>query len=129
MASQLPTEDNGRPSAAHPAHPGIRYRKGSFEARIDYLLPAWPTFDVIAHELWSDGEGLSVNDSWFLGRGCDRDEAISHLLNRWEVFRVNYAPRATVKSIVDANWSGDDFPSLLEADGIPFAEIRKGGDR
>jgi hypothetical protein len=64
-----------------------KYCKGSIEARIDSLLPQFPSFDVIAHELWGDGEGgWSVNDSWHLGRDCDREETISHLGSRRAIF-------------------------------------------
>lgn len=103
------------------------YRKNSIEAKLDSLLPEYPSFDVIAHELQHDGESYSTNDSWFLARGCDREEAIGHLVNRWHVFKANYAPRARVRDLSDANWSGDEFPSLLEVDCIPFAEVRNGG--
>jgi len=100
-----------------------KYRKGSIEARIDALLPDWQSFDVIAHELWADTEGgWSVNDSWHLGRDCDREEAISHLTNRWHVFKANYNPRATIKSLTDASCSEDDC--LLESDYTAFAEVR-----
>lgn len=103
------------------------YRKGTLEARLDSLLPDWPSFDVIAHELWSDGEGgWSVNDSWRLARSCDREEAISHLRHRWEVYKANYCGSAKVSELEDTNWSGDEFPSLLEVRCIPFAEVRKG---
>lgn len=102
------------------------YRKNSIEAKLDSLLPQFPSYDVIAHQLTHDGCSWSVNDSWHLARGCDREEAISHLANRWHVFKVNYAPKARVRDLSDANWSGDEFPSLLEVDGIPFAEVRNG---
>lgn len=100
------------------------YRKNSIEAHLDSLLPDYQAFDVIAHELNHDGEGWSVNDSWHIGRDVDRETAISHLANRWEIFKLNYAPRAAIKNIQDANWSGDEYPSLLEVDCIPFAEVR-----
>lgn len=99
------------------------YRKGTLEARLDGLLPAYPSYSVIAHELWADSEGgWSVNDSWYLARSCDRDEAISHLRHRWEVFKANYHPSAKVKDLVDADCF--DGPCLLEVDCIPFAEVR-----
>lgn len=100
------------------------YRKGSIEARIDALLPNYPAFAVVAHELTNDGEGWSVNDSWYLARSCDREEVVSHLVNRWHVFKANYAPRAAAKNLENANWSGDEYPALLEVNCIPFAEIR-----
>jgi hypothetical protein len=100
-----------------------QYRKGSFESRIDELLPEYPSYAVIAHELWRDDGGWSVNDSWHISRSCDREDAICHLRNRWEVFKVNYAPRARVRDIEDVNWCGPEFPSLLEVDCIAFAEV------
>lgn len=103
------------------------YRKNSIEAKLDSLLPVFPSYDVIAHELQHDGESYSTNNSWHLARGCDREEAIGHLINRWHVFKANYAPKARVRDLTDANWSGDEFPALLEVDCIPFAEVRNGG--
>ena len=105
-----------------------QHRKGSIKAKLDELLPDFPSFDVIAHELLHDGESWSVNDSWHLARGCDREEAITHLANRWEVFKINYAPRAAIKNLTDANYSGSEFPALLEVDCIAFAEVRNGAD-
>ncbi len=105
--------------------PAQTYRKNSIEAKLDSLLPEYESFDVIAHELWADGDGgYSGNDSWHLARGCDRAEAIAHLANRWYVFKANYAPRAAIKDLSDANWGGDEFPALLEVNCTAFAEVR-----
>lgn len=104
------------------------YRKNSIEAKLDSLLPEYPSFDVVAHELLHDGESWSVNDSWRLAYRCDREEAIGHLVNRWHVFKANYAPRARVRDLCDANWSGDEFPALLEVNCLAFAEVRNGGE-
>jgi len=68
------------------------------------------------------------DEGGFHARGCDREEAISHLANRWAVFKLNYAPRACIKDLSDANWSGDEFPALLEVDCLAFAEVRNGGE-
>lgn len=106
-----------------------QHRKGSIEAKLDELLPDHASFDVIAHSLQHDGHGWSTNDSWHMARGCDREEAISHLASRWEVFKINYAPRAAIKNLTDANYSGSEFPALLEVDCIPFAEVRNGADK
>lgn len=117
--------DNADKSAASTART-VQYRKGSFEARVDALLPDWTSFDVIAHGLWSDGEGgWSVNDSWYMGRGCDREETITHLKHRWEVFKVNYHPKARVRDLSDAACD-EESPCYLEVDCIAFAEVRKG---
>jgi hypothetical protein len=117
----------GQKQIAEAAKP--KYRKNSIEAKLDSLLPQFPSFDVIAHELWADGEGsYSVNDSWHLARGCDREEAIGHLANRWQIFKANYAPKARVRDLTDENYSGPEFPALLEVDCIAFAEVRNGAD-
>lgn len=100
-----------------------QYRKGTLESKLDELIPEYPSYAVIAHELWRDDGGWSVNDSWYLSRSCDREEAISHLRNRWEVFKVNYHPKARVSDLEDGSW---DYESqcILEVNCIPFAEIR-----
>ena len=99
-----------------------KYRKNSLEARIDHILPEFPSYDVIAHELMGDGDGgWCVNDSWKMGRGCDREEAIEHLKNRWEIFKLNYHPRARVKDLDNV---GDEYGALLEVDCIAFGEVR-----
>lgn len=105
--------------------PKSTYRKGSFLARMDALLPEGEAFNVIFHELWADGEGgYSVNNSWYGARNCTREEAITHhLLYRWEVFKLNYLPRACVKDIQDVNWEEDE--NLLEVDCTAFATVRK----
>lgn len=98
-----------------------QYRKGTLESKLDELLPEYPSYAVIAHELWRDDCGWSVNSSWYLARSCDREEAISHLRGRWEVFKVNYLSNARVSDLIDM---GDDQGSILEVGCIPFAEIR-----
>lgn len=105
-----------------------QYRKGTLEHKLDEMLPVYPSYAVIAHELWGDGEGgWSVNASWFLSRSCDREEAISHLRHRWEVFKVNYHPKARVADLEDGSW---DYESqcILEVDCIPFAEVRNANE-
>lgn len=95
----------------------------------ELLAPYFPapdsTADVIALELWQDGDGgLSVNSAWFMQRDATLPETLEILRARWEVFKVNYAPRARVSDLGDANYSGPEFPALLECGCIPFAEIR-----
>jgi hypothetical protein len=102
-------------------HMTAQYRKNSLEARLEELLPHYPSYAVIAHELWGEDGGWSVNSSWYLSRSCNREEAISHLRHRWEVYKVNYHPKAKVKDLADM---GDDQGSILDVDCIPFAEIR-----
>ena len=101
----------------------LKFRKGGIGDKLNSLLPDYPSFDVIAHELTNDGEGWSVNDSWHLARGCDREEAITRLSYRWEVFKLNYAKRATVRRLNDSSYD-DESPCYLESDCTPFAEVR-----
>jgi hypothetical protein len=79
------------------------------------------TFDIIAHELWHDGDGWYTNSSWYLKRAADLPTVLEAARARWEVFKVNYAPKARVRDIVDA---GYDANLALDVDCIPFLEIR-----
>jgi len=79
------------------------------------------TYSVIAHELWSDGDGWSVNDSWYLSRNVDKAQVLQDARGRWEIFKVNYLPKARIK---DVTFDGDDSVIYLNVDGIPFLEIR-----
>ena len=99
-----------------------------FKEKMEELLPEWEAFDVIAHELLMDMDCWNVNDSWRIARNVDREDAISALHDRWHIFKENYAKQARIKDIEDANYSGEEYPSLLEVDCIPFAEIRNGGE-
>lgn len=101
----------------------MKYRKNSIEARLDALLPNWDKFDIIRHELWGESEGgWSVNSSSYMARGADREETISHLANRWEIFKLNYLPKARAKNIIDI---GDGDLVCLEVDCTAFCDVRK----
>jgi hypothetical protein len=95
----------------------------------EILAPYFPapdsTAEVVAFELWSEGDGgLSVNSAWSMRRDATLPETIEALRARWEVFKLNYAPRARVSDMDDANYSGPEFSALLECGTIPFAEVR-----
>lgn len=95
----------------------------TLEQKLEQMLPDWPAFDITFHELWGDGEGgWSVNDSWTPYRNQDRQETISHLRHRWEIFKLNYLPKARVKDLQDSGM-GDEV--CLEADCTAFATLRK----
>jgi hypothetical protein len=79
------------------------------------------SFDIIAHELIHDGEFYSTNTSWYLRRDADIPAVLEAARGRWEVFKVNYAPRARVSDIRDIGYDAD---LSLEVEGIPFLEIR-----
>ena len=79
-------------------------------------------FDVIAHELWGNSkEGFETNESWFIIRNADLSQVLEAARGRWEVFKVNYLPKARVCGITD---SGYDSTLSLEVDFVPFLEIR-----
>lgn len=79
-------------------------------------------FDVIAHELWGNSrEGFETNSSWFIIRNADLSQALEAARGRWEVFKLNYVPKARVSDIAD---TGYDSTLSLEVDCVPFLEIR-----
>lgn len=79
-------------------------------------------FNVIAHELWGNSrDGLSVNSSWFIAANADIAQVLEAARGRWEVFKLNYLPKARVSDISD---TGFDSTLSLEIDCIPFLEIR-----
>ena len=80
------------------------------------------TYDVIAHELWGNmKEGYMTNDSWHIARDADLSTALKAARGRWEVFKLNYHPKARVSDINDIGYDDD---ISLEVDCIPFIEIR-----
>ena len=79
-------------------------------------------FDVIAHELWGNSrEGFETNSSWYIATNADLAHVLEAARGRWEVFKVNYLPKARVSDIED--YSCDSCLSL-EVDCVPFLEIR-----
>lgn len=79
-------------------------------------------FHVMAHELWGEPEGgFSTNSSWYIATNADIDEVLEAARGRWEVFKVNYLPKAKVADIEDVAW-GDGLS--LEVDFLPFIDIR-----
>jgi len=80
------------------------------------------TFNVIAHELWRDEGGWSSNDRFRIATKVTRDEVPDIARGRWEVFKVNYAPRARVSDIEDIGYEAK-FGVMLEANFLPFLDI------
>ena len=79
-------------------------------------------FDVIAHELWGNSkDGFETNSSWYIKQNADLSQVLESARGRWEVFKVNYLPKAKVRDIQD---TGYDNTFSLEVDCIPFLEIR-----
>lgn len=80
-------------------------------------------FNVVAHELCGNSEeGFSTNSSWYISSNADIETVLESARARWEIFKVNYLPKACVKDIQDI---GFDDNLNLEVDCIPFLEIRK----
>jgi hypothetical protein len=78
-------------------------------------------FDVIAYELTHDGQGWSVNTPFRIASQVDLSGVMEAMRGRWEVFKANYSPRATVASLSDIG-EGSDYE--IEAEGIPFLQVR-----
>ena len=79
-------------------------------------------FNVVAHELWGNSqEGFEVNSSWYIATNADLSQVLEAARGRWEVFKLNYLPKARVSDITD---TGFDSTLSLEVDCIPFLEIR-----
>jgi hypothetical protein len=79
-------------------------------------------FDVVAFELWGNSQdGFETNSSWYIKTNATLNEALEAARGRWEVFKVNYLPKARVGDISD---TGFDSTLSLEVDCVPFLEIR-----
>jgi hypothetical protein len=79
-------------------------------------------FDVIAHELWGNSrEGFETNSSWYIATNADIETVLESARARWEIFKVNYLPKARVCDISD---TGFDSTLSLEVNCVPFLEIR-----
>jgi hypothetical protein len=79
-------------------------------------------FNVVAHELWGNSqEGFETNSSWYIATNADLSQVLEAARGRWEVFKLNYLPKARVSDISD---TGFDSTLSLEIDCIPFLEIR-----
>lgn len=96
----------------------------TLETKIAGLLPSvGETFDVWAYEMTHDGDGWSVNSRWKMARGVDRAGVLEAARGRWEVFKVNYAPKARVRDIEEVGYN--EYVSQIEADGLAFLEIQR----
>jgi hypothetical protein len=79
-------------------------------------------YNVVAHELWGNSEeGFSTNSSWYIASNADIETVLESARARWEIFKVNYLPKARVGDIQD---TGFDSTLSLEVDYVPFLEIR-----
>lgn len=79
-------------------------------------------FEVVAFELWGNArEGFDCNNAWHIARNADLAEVLESARARWEIFKVNYLPKARVSDIED--YSCDSRLSL-EVGCVPFLEIR-----
>ena len=80
-------------------------------------------FDVVAFELWGNSqEGFDCNNAWKIATNATLEQVLKSARARWEVFKVNYLPKARVCDISDIGFD-DDYLNL-EVDCVPFLEIR-----
>lgn len=84
--------------------------------------PECHTYKITSYDLTHDGEGWSVNYPFTIGSSVPLSEALETARARWEVFKVNYLPRARVSDIADIG-EGDVFE--LECDCTPFLQIER----
>lgn len=80
-------------------------------------------FSVVAYELWMYDEGWSTNGCWCLVDDAGLEEVLEAARNRWEVFKVNYAPKARVADIADEGCE-DDAVHLV-VDYLQFLSIKE----
>lgn len=91
-----------------------------FEQKLATLIEN-KNYDVIAHELWADDGGWSVNDSWKLGSSLNKEDSIAAAKARWEVFKLNYMPKARVMDIEDVGYMDNEI--ILEVNYVPFLTL------
>lgn len=105
----------------------MKPKRITLKSLIRETLAAYPPgtlFSVYAFELWGNTrEGFDCNDCWRIAHEADPHEVESAAIARWEIFRLNYAPRARVSGITDTG-GGAPHPASLEVDCLPFLEIR-----
>ena len=92
------------------------------ETKLEQLIPAHWTGElrVTMFELWPENEGgWSVNDGWSVTHY--RADAIALLRDRWEVFKLNYLPKARVRDLCDIGDS--EAECMLEVDCTAFANV------
>jgi hypothetical protein len=101
-----------------------KFPKNTLEAAIIEFLARFPEetkFDVIAHELTNYGYGWSVNDNFRIGTDCDKQEVAERARGRWEIFKLNYMPKALVRKLTDVGWEKE---IAIECDYVSFLTIR-----
>lgn len=101
-------------------------RKPRLETVISAMLADYPAdtrFRIMAHELWADGEGgLSSNDRFQIARDVPRDDVPEICRGRWEVFKINYCPKARVSDLSDIGYD-PAYGVNLECAGLSFVDI------
>lgn len=80
-------------------------------------------WDVTAYTLWVQPEGWAVFTGFTIGQAMDKGEVIAILRSRWEVFKLNYLPKARVEDLTDSSREDDIID--LEVDCTAFASIRR----
>ncbi len=84
-----------------------KFAKNTLEHAIIELLARYPEdkeFTVIYHELTHDGQGWSTNTSWRAKNYATKKEVVECARGRWEIFKLNYSPKARVQNITDIGY-------------------------
>jgi len=101
-----------------------KFPKNTLEHAIIEFLARFPDetrFNVIMHELTNDGHGWSVNDSWYSLRDGNKEQVTIAARGRWEIFKLNYMPKALVRKLTDVGWENE---VRIDCDHTAFLTIR-----
>jgi hypothetical protein len=102
-------------------------KRKTLKTVIREILETYPPgtrWNVYALELWGNRrEGLEVNDAWTIARDADAAEVVETASGRWEIFKINYHPKARVRDL-DCGEISPDFECNLECGMIPFLTLR-----
>ena len=82
------------------------------------------TFDVFGCELWKDDGGWAFNDASRMATDTDLAGVQSIARSRWEIFRLNYSPKARVADVEALEWLPGDRSLYVECAFMSFLEIR-----
>ena len=81
-------------------------------------------YSLRAFELWGDeSEGYSVNSAWTFARNLSKAEALAAARDRFEIYKLNYAPKVRIKDLeIEGNYQNEASFSLVH-NGLPVVEF------
>ena len=95
----------------------------TLEKLIAPYLKASTRYSLRAFELWGDGDGYSVNSAWTFESNLYKAEALGAARDRFEIYKLNYAPKARIKDLeIEGNYQNEASFSLVH-NGLPVVEF------